>query len=189
MTRGEQVKALSKLATTLIVTCGTVGGTTRTLTAALGGAEATVPVLTLTAEGALVMERVAVPVGAVATAVGTGVGGVYVLSTASEGDDPSLTRSRVGTDATEGGPKAGSSKPDGAGKRFPESVKEQARAESGGKCVFCGTKTGETPGITRSEIDHAVPKARGGDNSLNNAQNTCRTCNRAKGAQLDRGVP
>jgi hypothetical protein len=83
MTRGEQVQALSKLTTTLIVTWGAAGGTTRTLTAAMGGAEATVPVLSLTAEGALVMERIVVPVGAVATAVGTGVGGVYVLSTGS----------------------------------------------------------------------------------------------------------
>jgi hypothetical protein len=99
MTRGEQVKALSKLATTLIVTCGAAGGTTRTLTAALGGAEATVPVLSLTVEGALVMERIAVPVGAVATAVGTGVGGVYVLSTASGGGAPSASGSNAGAKA------------------------------------------------------------------------------------------
>jgi hypothetical protein len=102
MTRGEQVKALSKLATTLIVTCGTAGGTTRTLTSALGGAEATVPVLTLTAEGALVMKRVAVPVGAVATAVGTGVGGVYVLSTASGGGAPSASGSNAGAKTATG---------------------------------------------------------------------------------------
>lgn len=88
MTRGEQVKALSKLATTLIVTYGAASGATRTLTAALGGTEVTVPVLSLTAEGALVMQRIAVPVGTMATAVGTGVGGVYVLSTTSGGNSP-----------------------------------------------------------------------------------------------------
>jgi hypothetical protein len=125
MTRGEQVKALSKLATTLIVTYGAAGGTTRTLTAALGGAEATVPVLSLTAEGALVMQRIVVPVGTMATAVGTGVGSVYVLSTASGGGTTSAEGSRAGTEAI-GGTKAGSADPAGAGKRFPTSVKEQA---------------------------------------------------------------
>jgi 5-methylcytosine-specific restriction endonuclease McrA len=28
-----------------------------------------------------------------------------------------------------------------------------------------------------------IPKSRGGDNTINNAQNTCRTCNRIKGAK------
>ena len=32
-----------------------------------------------------------------------------------------------------------------------------------------------------SEIGHAIPKSRGGNNSCNNGQNTCRTCNRRKG--------
>jgi 5-methylcytosine-specific restriction endonuclease McrA len=85
--------------------------------------------------------------------------------------------------AAGGGPKIGSADPAKAGNAFPQSVKEQARAESGGKCVFCGTKTGDAPGPTRSEIDHAIPKSRGGDNTINNAQNTCRTCNRTKGAK------
>jgi hypothetical protein len=67
MTRGEQVKALSKLTTNLIVTFGTAGGTTSTLTRTLGGLEATVPVLSLSAEGLLMVERVAVPVGKMAT--------------------------------------------------------------------------------------------------------------------------
>jgi HNH endonuclease len=183
MTRGQQVKALSKLATTLIVTCGAVGGTTRTLTATLGGAEATVPVLTLSAEGALVLQRIAVPVGTMATVMGTGVGGVYVLSTASGEGTTSPGGGRVGTGGTDRGPKAGTADPTGAGKHFPASVKEQARVESGGKCVFCSKKTGEAPGPAKSEIDHAIPKSRGGDNSLNNTQNTCRTCNRAKGAK------
>ena len=84
------------------------------------------------------------------------------------------------------GPKPGSSNPQSAGKRFPESVKEQARQESGGRCVFCGTETTAKPGPSRSEIDHSIPKVRGGDNSVKNAQNTCRTCNRQKGARTTR---
>ena len=67
MTRGEQVKAVSKLTTNLIVTFGAVGGTTSTLRGALAGAEATVPMLSLSADGVLMVERIVVPVGKAAT--------------------------------------------------------------------------------------------------------------------------
>lgn len=83
MTRGEQVKALAQLTTHLLVTFGTAGGTTSTLTRAFAGAEATVPVLSLSAEGALVMERIAVPVGEVATVLGGGPGAAIILQRAS----------------------------------------------------------------------------------------------------------
>jgi hypothetical protein len=86
-------------------------------------------------------------------------------------------------DAARGGVKAGSAGGKGAGKGFGKGVKDQARKESGETCVFCGTKTGTKPGPTRSEIDHSIPKSRGGNNTIDNAQNTCRTCNRQKGAK------
>jgi hypothetical protein len=79
MTRGEQVKAASKLLTNLIVTFGTAGGTTGTLTRALGGLEASVPVLSLSAEGLLVVERVVVPVGKAATVLSGGPGAAIIL--------------------------------------------------------------------------------------------------------------
>ncbi|MFY0579880.1 hypothetical protein ACN28S_41550 [Cystobacter fuscus] len=85
MTRGEQVKAVSKLLTHLLVTFGTAGGTTSTLTRAVGGLEATVPVLSLSAEGLLVMRRVAVAAGTVTTTLEVGVGSVSVLHMASQG--------------------------------------------------------------------------------------------------------
>jgi hypothetical protein len=88
-----------------------------------------------------------------------------------------------GSRSTVSGPKPGSATPQGAGKAFPESVKERARQESSGRCVFCGKETTLEPGPDRSEIDHSIPKSRGGDNSPANAQNTCRTCNRQKGAK------
>ncbi|OAI26506.1 hypothetical protein A1356_11255 [Methylomonas koyamae] len=80
-------------------------------------------------------------------------------------------------------PKTGSAGGKGAGKPFSDKVKDQARAESKDTCVFCGTKTTKDPGPTRSEIDHAIPKSRGGNNTIDNAQNTCRTCNRQKGSK------
>ncbi|QRK14230.1 hypothetical protein JQX13_53385 [Archangium violaceum] len=86
MTAGEQMKAVARLSTSLLIAGGSANGVTRTLTSAMGGAEAMVPVLSLSAQGALAIQRVAVPVGKVATAVGYGVGGVYVLSSgASDG--------------------------------------------------------------------------------------------------------
>lgn len=84
---------------------------------------------------------------------------------------------------SEATPKPGVSGGDGAGKGFSDKVKEQAKNESGDTCVFCGTKTTDEPGSTRSEIDHTIPKSRGGSNTIDNAQNTCRTCNRQKGVK------
>ncbi|MGZ3461574.1 MAG: polymorphic toxin type 47 domain-containing protein, partial [Archangium sp.] len=85
MTRGEQVKALSKLTTNLIVTFGTAGGTTSTLTRAVGGLEATVPVLSLSEEGLLMVERVVVPVGKVATVLSGGPGAAIILYQVGQG--------------------------------------------------------------------------------------------------------
>ena len=95
MTAGEQVKAVSKLLTDLISTWGAASATTRTLTGALAGAEALVPALSLTAEGALVLERVAVPVGRAAAVLGGGPGAVVILH---------RTRTAAQTPAPSGGP-------------------------------------------------------------------------------------
>jgi RHS repeat-associated protein len=65
--------------------------------------------------------------------------------------------------------------PGHAGKRFGPDVQDQARQESGNSCVFCGKPTD-----TDSRIDHAHPMSRGGDNTLDNAQNTCERCNLKK---------
>jgi len=71
-------------------TFGTAGGTTSTLTRALGGLEATVPVLSLSAEGLLVVERVVVPVGKVATVLSGGPGAAIILQRANAaGQTPS----------------------------------------------------------------------------------------------------
>ncbi|MBE4750441.1 hypothetical protein G4177_19930 [Corallococcus sp. ZKHCc1 1396] len=100
MTRGEQIQAVAKLVTTLYACGGIAKGTTSTVTAAMGGAEAMVPGLSLSAQGALVLERVAVPVGGMASSVRSGVGGLYVLSSASSstGSNPHASASASATD-------------------------------------------------------------------------------------------
>ncbi len=65
--------------THLLVTFGTAGGTTSTLTRAVGGLEVTVPVLSLSAEGVLVMARTVVPVGTVGTVLSGGPGAAIIL--------------------------------------------------------------------------------------------------------------
>jgi hypothetical protein len=92
MTRGEQVQAIAELATNLLVTTGTATTTTRTMTGALAGAEATIPVLLLSAQGALAIERVAVPVGRAAAVLGGGPGAAIILhraNMATQGAGPS----------------------------------------------------------------------------------------------------
>jgi hypothetical protein len=92
MTRGEQIEALSKLTTTLYAMRGLAVGSTRTVAAAGRGMEAlSVPALSLTAEGALVMEWVAVPVGRAVSAMSGGPGAAIILqraNTAPRGQPP-----------------------------------------------------------------------------------------------------
>jgi hypothetical protein len=85
MTRGEQLQALSRLATSLLATHGAAVGTTRHLTALGRGLEAvSVPALSLSAEGALVLQRVAVPVGRLVTTLGGGPGAALILHRVNE---------------------------------------------------------------------------------------------------------
>jgi len=89
MTAGEQMKAVAKLSTSLLIAGGSANGVTRTLTSAMGGAEAMLTVLALSAEDAMVIQRVAVPVGKMATVMGTGAGVIAVLSLAEGNEDGS----------------------------------------------------------------------------------------------------
>ncbi|WP_438616736.1 Tox-REase-5 domain-containing protein [Myxococcus llanfairpwllgwyngyllgogerychwyrndrobwllllantysiliogogogochensis] len=82
MTRGEQIQSVSKLVTNIIATWGTVSSATRTLQGA-SLATAEVPVLSLSAQGALAMERVAVPVGRAAAVLSGGPGAAIILQRAS----------------------------------------------------------------------------------------------------------
>lgn len=72
--------------------------------------------------------------------------------------------------------KAGSAGGESAGKVFPQAVKDAARAENPGTCVFCRMDT-------KGQVDHAIPRARGGNATLDNAQIACPWCNASKGAR------
>ncbi|PWW67116.1 RHS repeat-associated protein [Actinokineospora spheciospongiae] len=74
------------------------------------------------------------------------------------------------------GIKPGSSGGPTAGKRFPESVRQQALKENPSTCVYCRMET-KTP-----QVDHAIPRVKGGDATLPNAQTTCPHCNASKGS-------
>jgi len=65
-----------------------------------------------------------------------------------------------------------------AGKLFPNSVKRQAKADDPtATCVYCG-RAG-----TGTQVDHAIPRARGGNATIANAQLACPHCNPSKGAR------
>ncbi|MBA3339932.1 MAG: HNH endonuclease [Geodermatophilaceae bacterium] len=61
-----------------------------------------------------------------------------------------------------------------------------AATEADQTCVFCGTKTTTEAGPDQGQTDHAVPKSQGGNNTPDNAQHTCRTCNLQKGPRTTR---
>jgi len=52
----------------------------------------------------------------------------------------------------------------------------------GGRCAVCGDPIG-AEGPTRAELDHKIPRIRGGDNTDANFQALCSACNNAKSTQ------
>lgn len=75
--------------------------------------------------------------------------------------------------------KPGSSGGPTAGRRFPESVRQQAFNENPGSvCVFC-----RMPGVA-TQVDHAIPRVHGGNATIDNAQLACPHCNASKGARM-----
>ncbi|WP_276375044.1 Tox-REase-5 domain-containing protein [Corallococcus exercitus] len=92
MTKGEQIREVARLTTNVIATWGAASATTRTVTGLSAGAEVTVPVLALSAEGALALERIAVPVGRAVAVWSGGSGAAIILqraNTSSMGATPS----------------------------------------------------------------------------------------------------
>jgi RHS repeat-associated protein len=79
-----------------------------------------------------------------------------------------------------GGPKSGSQGGPGSSKPFSEKVKAEAKSQADGKCVFCGEKTDTGPASNKGNTDHAIPKVKGGNNTIDNAQHTCAHCNQVE---------
>ncbi len=85
MTRGEQIRVLSRLTVTVLATHGAAAGATRTLSSVGRGVEfLSVPALSLSAEGTLGLQRVVVPVGRAVSVLGGGPGAAVVLHMANQ---------------------------------------------------------------------------------------------------------
>jgi hypothetical protein len=93
-----------------------------------------------------------------------------------EGDD-ALQRAESRGDRPAAGPEIKPGATDGptAGRRFSSRVRNDALAENPATCVFCRMET------TRPQVDHSVPRSRGGNATIGNAQTACPHCNASKG--------
>lgn len=60
---------------------------------------------------------------------------------------------------------------------IPDSLRYLVLMSSGGKCSLCGISKNERP----LDVDHIIPRSRGGKNELANLQVLCSKCNRSKG--------
>jgi hypothetical protein len=63
----------------------------------------------------------------------------------------------------------------------PDSLKERVRQQAGSRCGYCRSRQEHVLGFL--EIDHIVPRARGGTNDETNLWMACRLCNHYKGTQ------
>lgn len=60
---------------------------------------------------------------------------------------------------------------------LPGSLRLQVLMSSGRRCALCGATSRERP----LDVDHIIPRSRGGKMVLSNLQVLCSTCNRSKG--------
>jgi diadenosine tetraphosphate (Ap4A) HIT family hydrolase/5-methylcytosine-specific restriction endonuclease McrA len=59
---------------------------------------------------------------------------------------------------------------------IPGSLRFEVLKRAGGRCELCGTSHEEVP----LDVDHIIPRAKGGNNDWSNLQVLCRTCNAQK---------
>ncbi len=105
-----------------------------------------------------------------ARAIGTGAKAVAkrATGTASKADDAAKSVPGI---------KAGAAGGETAGRVFSQRVGQQALDENASTCVYCRMET------YQPQVDHAIPRSRGGDATIENAQTTCAWCNGSKGAR------
>ena len=58
----------------------------------------------------------------------------------------------------------------------PDSLRYQVLRDSGGRCCLCGATLYDRP----LDVDHIIPRSRGGKNDIANLQVLCSKCNRSK---------
>src|SRR5690348_14985959 len=64
---------------------------------------------------------------------------------------------------------------------IPDSLRYQASKQAGGRCQLCGITAKERA----LDVDHIIPRSRGGKNEVANLQVLCSKCNRSKRNQDD----
>jgi 5-methylcytosine-specific restriction endonuclease McrA len=64
----------------------------------------------------------------------------------------------------------------------PGDVRYRVLAAANGRCALCGATSKER----RIEIDHIIPRSKGGSNDISNLQALCDECNRGKSNRDDR---
>ncbi len=64
---------------------------------------------------------------------------------------------------------------------IPDSLRYRVLKESGGRCALCGATKKERP----LDVDHILPKSKGGKNEYENLQVLCSKCNRSQGNKDD----
>ena len=62
-------------------------------------------------------------------------------------------------------------------RRISSKVQKEVWERDGGRCVACGSSE-------NLHYDHIIPFSKGGDNSVDNIQILCRSCNLSKGAKI-----
>lgn len=62
------------------------------------------------------------------------------------------------------------------GFQVPDSVRYQVLKEGGGHCALCGATVNERP----MDVDHIIPRSKGGKTEYSNLQVMCSKCNRSK---------
>lgn len=64
----------------------------------------------------------------------------------------------------------------------PRTRVESLARRDGWDCHYCGAALGwGHPSVTRPEVEHVIPRSRGGTDRLDNLVLSCGPCNRAKG--------